>query len=56
MRNFPQMLFLVPDGIISVLAICFGEKRERKAALVILAVLGYVGFGILLRRMLNTAN
>ena len=56
MKYFPQLLFIVPAGVILLLAICFGEKRERRVALVILVAVAYICFRVFLRMWLKSSN
>jgi hypothetical protein len=35
MTGFPLLIFAVPAGVIILLAFCFGQKTEKKVAVVV---------------------
>ena len=39
MTYFPLLLILVPIVVVALLALCFGQKDERKSALIIGAII-----------------
>lgn len=53
MKHFPEMLFIVPAAVILLLAIGFGEKRERKAPWVVLVAVAYICLRVLMRKWLH---